>query len=94
MVLERGEVVGNVSSIKENTPLVGFQIPAQHFHDGGFDLGGGNMLELPVPLPYTLGHEIFGEVVATGNKSNVEIGKKFVVYPWIGCGECEICKNG
>ena len=65
-----------------------------HFHDGGFDLGGGNMLELPVPLPYTLGHEIFGEVVATGDESNVEIGKKFVVYPWIGCGECEICKNG
>ena len=42
-----------------------------HFHDGGFDLGGGNMLELPVPLPYTLGHEIFGEVVATGDESNV-----------------------
>ena len=65
-----------------------------HFHDGGFDLGGGNMLELPVPLPYTLGHEIFGEVVDTGEDANVEIGQKYVIYPWIGCGECEMCLEG
>ena len=26
------------------------------------------------------------------NVSNIEVGKKFVVYPWIGCGECEACK--
>lgn len=39
-----------------------------------------------------MGHEIFGEVVAIGNGvKDVEIGKKFVVYPWIGCGECKSC---
>ena len=65
-----------------------------HIHEGAFNLGGGNKLELPLERPYTLGHEVFGEVVACGDDATVEIGSKFVVYPWIGCGECELCKRG
>ena len=38
-----------------------------HIHSGAFDLGGGNELPVPVPNPFTLGHEIFGEVVAMGS---------------------------
>ena len=33
-----------------------------HIHSGAFDLGGGNQLPLPLPNPFTLGHEVFGEV--------------------------------
>ena len=65
-----------------------------HIHEGAFNLGGGNKLELPLERPYTLGHEVFGEVIACGDDATVEIGSKFVVYPWIGCGECELCKKG
>ena len=34
-----------------------------HIHSGAFDLGGGNELPVPVPNPFTLGHEVFGEVL-------------------------------
>ena len=30
-----------------------------HIHEGAFNLGNGNKLQLPLPSPYTLGHEIF-----------------------------------
>ena len=34
-----------------------------------------------------MGHEIFGEVVELGDQvKDIEIGKKYVAYPWIGCG--------
>lgn len=66
-----------------------------HIHSGAFDLGGGNELPVPVPNPFTLGHEIFGEVVAIGpDAKNVNIGDRRIVYPWIGCGECAVCNSG
>ncbi|MDG2060563.1 MAG: alcohol dehydrogenase [SAR86 cluster bacterium] len=66
-----------------------------HIHEGHFDLGGGNKLPMPLPTPYTLGHEIFGEVVAIGEKTqNVAIGEKYVAFPWIGCGNCNFCLDG
>src|SRR5215468_7451820 len=37
-----------------------------HIHDGYFDLGGGNKLPAPMPLPGVLGHEIEGTVAALG----------------------------
>tara|TARA_B110000014_G_C20126792_1_gene601241 strand:- start:5605 stop:6648 length:1044 start_codon:yes stop_codon:yes gene_type:complete len=66
-----------------------------HIHEGHFDLGGGNKLPMPLPTPYTLGHEIFGEVVAIGEKTqNISIGEKYVAFPWIGCGNCNFCLDG
>ena len=45
-----------------------------HIHSGAFDLGGGNKLNVPVPNPFTLGHEVFGEVVAMGpDATNINI---------------------
>ena len=65
-----------------------------HIHDGYFDLGGGAQLPTPA-ADLSMGHEIYGEVVAIGDTaSDVSIGEKFVVYPWIGCGECEDCLSG
>lgn len=63
-----------------------------HIHDGYFDLGGGAKLPTPLQEPLTMGHEIFGEVIAVGEKvSKVQPGEKYVAYPWIGCGDCELC---
>ncbi|HTT81207.1 MAG TPA: zinc-binding dehydrogenase, partial [Stellaceae bacterium] len=46
-------------------------------------------------LPFTMGHEIAGEVAALGpHASGVAVGDKVVAYPWIGCGECAVCKRG
>tara|TARA_B100001964_G_scaffold221370_1_gene265316 strand:- start:1021 stop:2067 length:1047 start_codon:yes stop_codon:yes gene_type:complete len=65
-----------------------------HIHDGYFDLGGGTKLPTPLMEPLTMGHEIFGEVIAIGEKvSNINIGEKYVAYPWIGCGDCELCNS-
>jgi len=69
-----------------------------HIWDGYFDLGGGNKVTLEqrgVKLPFTMGHEIAGQVVALGpDARGVEIGKRYAVYPWIGCGACAVCRRG
>ncbi len=65
-----------------------------HIHDGYFDLGGGAKLPTPLLEPLTMGHEVFGKIVDTGEEvSKVKIGEKYVIYPWIGCGDCELCNN-
>ena len=68
-----------------------------HFVHGEFDLGGGKKLKITdrgVKLPCAPGHEIVGHVVAKGpDATGVEIGEPRIVYPWIGCGECELCRT-
>ena len=67
-----------------------------HIHEGYFSLG--NETKLPVPLmtdALAMGHEIYGEVVEIGEEvKDIKIGKKYVAYPWIGCGECDECIKG
>ncbi|RJF94341.1 hypothetical protein D3874_00340 [Oleomonas cavernae] len=68
-----------------------------HIHEGFFDLGGGNRADIRAnrKLPFTLGHEIVGTVVATGPAAEgVAVGDARVVYPWIGCGACPTCARG
>jgi D-arabinose 1-dehydrogenase-like Zn-dependent alcohol dehydrogenase len=69
-----------------------------HLWEGYFGLGGDRKLDTRASqqaLPFTLGHEIVGEVVAFGELAKgVSVGDKRVVYPWIGCGECAVCKRG
>jgi D-arabinose 1-dehydrogenase-like Zn-dependent alcohol dehydrogenase len=68
-----------------------------HLHDGHFELGGGNQLDVSSGrnLPFTLGHEVEGEVVALGEEADgVTIGDRVVVFPWIGCDSCDICAAG
>ena len=70
-----------------------------HLADGYFDLGGGKKVDLAKSLnmPRTLGHEIAGEVIAVGENvkaSEAKPGDRRVVFPWIGCGSCGICKSG
>ena len=68
-----------------------------HIQDGQFDMGGGRTASLTagLKLPFIMGHEIEGEVVALGpNAKGAAIGDHRVVYPWTGCGECSFCKSG
>lgn len=66
-----------------------------HIHDGYFDLGDGKKAPANVPLPAVLGHEIEGELVALGpDTKGPTIGTRVAVYPWIGCGQCGVCKSG
>jgi len=69
-----------------------------HFWQGGYDMGGGKQATLEdrgVKLPLVMGHESIGEVVAIGpDVEDVEIGVRRLVFPWIGCGECQRCDEG
>lgn len=68
-----------------------------HLQDGYFDLGGGKQLDVTGAhtLPFVLGHEIEGQVLATGpDSTGVSAGDRRVVYPWIGCGQCATCARG
>jgi alcohol dehydrogenase len=67
-----------------------------HMQDGYFTLGEGKQLDVRAgrTLPFTLGHEISGEVAEAGPDSHAEVGAQVAVYPWIGCGQCPACKAG
>ncbi|TGE01093.1 alcohol dehydrogenase [Methylobacterium nonmethylotrophicum] len=69
-----------------------------HLREGHYDLGGGRRLDLAargMTLPATLGHEILGRVRAAGPEAGaVEIGRRVLAYPWIGCGTCHRCRDG
>jgi len=69
-----------------------------YFWHGGYDMGGGKKVTLEergINLPLVMGHEPLGEVVAIGpDVTDVEIGDKRLVFPWIGCGNCPRCDEG
>ncbi|MBV1697258.1 MAG: alcohol dehydrogenase catalytic domain-containing protein [Hyphomicrobiales bacterium] len=69
-----------------------------HISDGYYDLGGGKRLKLAdrgVKLPLTMGHENVGDVVAVGpDAKGVKAGDRRLVHPWLGCGECAVCRRG
>jgi alcohol dehydrogenase, propanol-preferring len=67
-----------------------------HIWDGYYDMGGGRKIQLTdrgIKLPLTMGHENVGEVVALGPEAKgAKLGDRRLVFPWIGCGECKVCK--
>ena len=73
-----------------------------HIWDGYFDWGGGKRFyvkERGCLPPFTLGHEPFGMVEALGSAvpriaRKLKVGQKKIVFPWIGCGKCALCKSG
>ena len=45
--------------------------------------------------PCVLGHEFSGRIVAAGPEVDASlVGKKVVVAPYSGCGQCAMCRNG
>jgi len=71
-----------------------------HIWEGGYNLGHGrkplSLKDRGVSLPLTMGHETVGEVLALGPdaKGDVKVGDVALVYPWIGCGKCDVCLAG
>jgi D-arabinose 1-dehydrogenase-like Zn-dependent alcohol dehydrogenase len=64
------------------------------YFDAG-DAGRITMASKGVNLPFTMGHEVVGEVVAVGSAvRETGVGDQRVLYPWIGCGECRSCRRG
>lgn len=51
--------------------------------------------QLPYTLPFTLGHEIAGTVVAVGEAAGgTGVGAAYFVHGIWGCGECRNCARG
>ena len=75
-----------------------------HIWEGGYNLGHGrkplSLRDRGVALPLTMGHETVGEVLALGPEAQgeagggIKVGDVALVYPWIGCGQCEVCRAG
>jgi propanol-preferring alcohol dehydrogenase len=69
-----------------------------HFWHGFYNLGGGKVMRVQdrgVTFPRAPGHEIVGRVVALGpDAAGVAAGDLRIVYPWIGCGVCDRCRDG
>ncbi|MEY4859692.1 MAG: alcohol dehydrogenase, partial [Pseudomonadota bacterium] len=70
-----------------------------HIWEGGYDLGSRGYLKLSdrgVKLPLAMGHEIVGRVVKWGpdaNDAGLKVGDHMVVFPWVGCGTCDACRD-
>ena len=68
-----------------------------HVQKGFMDLGREGKLtfaERGAVLPMTFGHEVAGIVQAVGPEVNsVKPGQQVLVFPWIGCGECDACNE-
>jgi alcohol dehydrogenase/propanol-preferring alcohol dehydrogenase len=66
-----------------------------HIWDGFYDIGAGQKMSLVdrgVSLPLAMGHEIIGRVVKLGpDAKGVKVGDVRIVFPWVGCGQCEKC---
>src|SRR3954454_21074768 len=75
-----------------------------HIWEGGYDLGHGrkplSLKDRGINLPLTMGHETVGEIAAfgpdvkPGDQGDLKLGDVGLVYPWIGCGKCEVCRAG
>lgn len=69
-----------------------------HIWEGFYDFGGGKKISLKdrgIALPLTMGHEIAGEIVKAGPEAKgAVLGSRVVVFPWIGCGACPVCRAG
>ncbi|WP_211231726.1 alcohol dehydrogenase [Ottowia thiooxydans] len=71
-----------------------------HLQDGYYDIGGGKRLNLAdrgIKPPLVMGHEVLGRLASKGPDAPIadsEVGKTFLVYPWIGCGVCDACNRG
>jgi len=72
------------------------QIAVRHVGLCGSDLNTFKGLNPLVQLPRIPGHEIGGEIVATGPgvKADYAVGKRVIVMPYTSCGRCASCRRG
>jgi D-arabinose 1-dehydrogenase-like Zn-dependent alcohol dehydrogenase len=95
---ERPTPVPQGSEVLIRTLAAGVCHSDLHIWEGGYDLGQGRRMDVAdrgIRPPLTMGHEIAGEVAALGpDAAGVAVGEKSLVFPWLGCGECGICRAG
>jgi len=61
----------------------------------GLDVLAYRGLHPAIYYPITLGHEVSGEIVATGkNVDNFSVGDKVIVEPLMPCKKCQSCLSG
>lgn len=69
-----------------------------HLRAGYYDLGSQGQMRLVdrgISYPLVMGHEVVGVVTAAGpGVTDVKVGDRRLVYPWIGDGTCEACLSG
>jgi len=69
-----------------------------HFWKGYYDMGGGKLMKLAergVVLPRAPGHEVVGRISKLGPQAQgLKLGQLCIVYPWLGCGQCDVCSSG
>lgn len=60
-----------------------------HFFETGF------RGETPIPMPFVLGHECSGIIVAVGEGvKGRSVGDRVTIEPQITCGTCKMCRSG
>lgn len=60
----------------------------------GSDLGVYKGIFPHAKYPIRAGHELIGEIIESGEKSEVDVGERVVIQPNTFCGECEYCLKG
>lgn len=70
-----------------------------HLWEGGYNIGHGKTYSIVdkggIALPVTMGHETVGVALQAGPESTpVTLGRQYLVFPWIGCGQCAVCAAG
>lgn len=66
-----------------------------HLRDGFFDMGSAGTGPITSDYPAVFGHEIVGTIEAVGPEASVKPGdQKYIIFPWIGCGNCSECAVG
>jgi len=60
----------------------------------GTDLRTYRFGNAKLKTPITIGHEACYEITEVGEGVDLTIGKRYIMAPAIGCGECRSCKKG
>lgn len=99
-VIESGDLQPKGAEVVVSVTRCGVCHSDLHIQDGYYDMGGGRKLMLAergVVPPVVMGHEVLGRLIAKGPDAPIgedQIGKTFLVYPWLGCGKCDSCQRG
>jgi len=72
-----------------------------HFIDDELNFGNGKIVRHRDVLGDRFigsvpGHEIAGTVHSIGKSADTDlkVGDRVIIYPWVGCQDCSICRNG
>jgi propanol-preferring alcohol dehydrogenase len=99
-LIESGDIQPKGSEVVIAVTRCGVCHSDLHIQEGYYNIGGGKKLLLAdrgIVPPVIMGHEVLGKLIAKGPDAPIaddQIGKVFLVYPWLGCGTCETCQRG